>query len=340
MKPIILHIARKRVDPRAWSPVMIEALRKLGELEIVENGGDLMPAGIAARIRGCRVLVTSWGSARVPDEIAQDRGHLEYICHMTGTVREFIPLAVIEAGIPVTNWGDAIALSVAEGAMTLLLAVLKDLRHHIRFIAEGGWKRDETSYGGSLEGTPVGIYGCGVIARRFIEMIRPFGPRLTVFDPYVDPLPEGCARARSLEELFEGSQIIVVHAGLTDETRGSITADLLARLPNDAVIINTARGAIFDQAALFRELESGRLRAGLDVLEPDFLPADHPARRWDNVIFTAHQVSNPVLRWPTDGQPPAELASFQKVCIENIRRYLAGEPLLFIMDRTRYLRST
>lgn len=336
----LLHIADKHREPRAWTDVFIRALRELGELEIIEQGRNLPPAEWARRIRAAHVLITSWGSIRIPEEIARDRGNLEYVCNLTGSVRPFVPLEIVEAGIPVTNWGDVIAVSVAEGAMALLLAVLKDLRHRIEHIRAGGWREDETEFGGSLEGAPVGIYGCGVIARAFIEMIRPFGPRLQVYDPYVAELPAGCRRAGSLTELFESNRIIVVHAGLSDETRGSITADLLARLPRHGVIINTARGAIFDQAALFRELESGRLRAGLDVLEPDTLPPDHPARGWENVILTAHQVSSVCVSWPTHGAPPTELSPFQTVCVDNIRRHIAGEPFRFVMDRDRYLRST
>ncbi len=339
-RPRLLHIAVHKCEPRAWTDVFKDALRQIGDLELVEHGQHLPSADLAARIRTAQILITGWGSIRIPDEIVGDRGRLEYVCNLTGTVRPFVPLSIVEAGIPVTNWGDVIAISVAEGAMTLLLAVLKDLRHRIKYIESGGWREDETDFGGSLEGTPVGIYGCGVIARAFIEMIRPFGPQLWVYDPYVAELPEGCRRADSLEALFDRCRIIVVHAGLSDETRGSITADLLARLPRHGVIINTARGGIFDQAALFRELESGRLRAGLDVLEPDTLPPEHPARGWENVILTAHQVSSVCVNWPTHGAPPVELSPFQRVCIENIRRHLAGRPLRFVMDRDRYLRST
>ncbi|MDZ4198097.1 MAG: NAD(P)-dependent oxidoreductase [Kiritimatiellia bacterium] len=336
----ILHIAKGTINAKAWPDVMIRAVRELGDFEWIEQGGEMEEDALAARIRQSHVLVTGWGSVDIPESVAADRGNLEYVCNLTGSVRSFIPLSIIEAGIPVTNWGDAIAIQVAEGAMALLLAVLKDLRSHIRLIREGGWKMDEEQFGGSLEGTPVGIYGCGVIARAFIRMIQPYRPVLRVFDPYVADLPEGCERADSLEDLFDRSRILVVHAGLSDETRGSITADLLARLPRHGVVINTARGGIFEQEALFRELESGRLRAGLDVLEPDFLPPDHPARQWDNVILTAHQVGGPRACWPTGGGPQTELNPFQKVCIENLRRHFSGEPLQFRMDRDRYLRST
>ncbi len=336
----ILHIAERGLNRRAWPEIMVRAVGELGAFEAIEHGGQMDEDALAARIREADVLVTGWGSARIPESVAADPGNLRYVCNLTGTVRASVPLAIVEAGIPVTNWGDAIAVCVAEGAMALLLAVLKDLRAHIRLIEQGGWRRDEAAYGGSLEGNPVGIYGCGAIARAFVDMIRPFGPELHVFDPYVETLPEGCRRAETLEALFDRARIVVIHAGLSEETTGSVTADLLARLPRHGIVINTARGAIVDQDALFAELASGRLRAGLDVLSPDRLPDGHPARQWENVIFTAHQVGDVVHGWPMDGAPPTELTPFQKVCLDNLRRFAAGEPLRHRMDRDRYLRST
>jgi phosphoglycerate dehydrogenase-like enzyme len=109
-------------------------------------------------------------------------------------------------------------------------------------------------------------------------------------------------------------------------------------LPKYGIVVNTARGAIVDQEALFAELKSGRLRAGLDVLDPDTLPPDHEARRWENLIWTCHSIGGGL--WPTDGAPPAELAPHQEICLDNLRRFLRGEPLRFVMDEVRYARST
>ncbi len=168
-------------------------------------------------------------------------------------------------------------------------------------------------------------------------MLRPFRPAILVFDPYAASLPEGCERAGSLDELFGRCEAIVIHAALSEETRGSVTAERLARLPDRAVLVNTARGAIVDQEALFAELASGRLRAGLDVLEPDRLPPGHPARDWENLILTAHDIGK---NRPPEGFPPTSLDSMHRVCLDNLRRFAAGQPLRFVMDRERYERST
>lgn len=333
-----LHIAARELVRKAWKRPFEAAVRRLGELEIVEHGDRLSDADVAARVRQCRVLVTSWGSRRVPVELAADPGRLEYICHLTGGMRDHIPLALVESAIPVTNWGDSPARAVAEGAVTLLLAALKGLRPRIEHIAAGGWQPPADLRSGMLFGLDLGVYGCGYIGRAFIDMVRPFQPRLRVFDPFAADLPEGCQRVDSLEALFGASRAVAIHAGWTPQTEGSVTAALLALLPDGGIVINTGRGAIVDQEALFAELERGRLVAGLDVLvPPEQLRPDHPARRWPNAVLTAHCIS---VASPEDVDTEAGMEPMHCVCLDNLRRHLAGEPLRFRMDRRRYELST
>jgi phosphoglycerate dehydrogenase-like enzyme len=333
----LLHIAKTTPSDRIWIEPFRAALREIGTLEVLGDGEAMSVDALADRIRGCDILVTGWGSVRIPTAVAADPGRLGYVCNVTGTVQAFVPLEIIDAGIPVTNWGNAPAGRVAEGAFALTLACLKGLRERIAFVREGGWKLAEGFYSGLMEGLNVGVYGYGYIGQRYVEMLRPFRPQVRIYDPFVADVPDWCEQVDTLEALFDQSELVAIHAGLTEQTAGSVDADLLARLPDQGVIVNTARGAILDQAALFAELERGRLRAGLDVLDPDTLPEDHPARGWENVIFTAHDIAK---YRPRGGFPPKHLIAMHRVCLENLRRYLAGDPVQFVMDRERYLLST
>ncbi|MDH3707325.1 MAG: hypothetical protein OES57_14750, partial [Acidimicrobiia bacterium] len=167
-----------------------------------------------------------------------------------------------------------------------------------------------------------------------VELLRPFRPRIRAYDPYAATLPDDVERADSLDELCDWCEALVIHAALSDETRGSVTAEHLAALPDSGVIINTARGAIVDQDALFAELDTGRLRAGLEVLEPDALDPAHPLRQRDNVIFTFHQLGGGP--WP----PRPGLTPMQQRVLDQLDRYARGEPPLFLFDLDRYDRST
>ncbi|GAB4451632.1 MAG: hydroxyacid dehydrogenase [Armatimonadaceae bacterium] len=332
----LLHIAARQPNPRLFTPPFLTQLREFGELSVIEHGEQLPETEVLTQIRGCEVLLTGWGHLPVPVAIAAEPGSLRYICHLTGEMRSYIPPEIIRAGIPVTNWGDALALQVAEGAVTLLLACLKNLRAHIEEKRNGQWRLSCDSLTGTMRGLRVGIYGYGVIAQRFVELCRPFGARLSAFDPYVSEFPPDVEQCTSLNDLFAGSDAVVLHAGLTPETRHSIGTEQLALLRDNGILINTARGGLVDQDALFAELERGRLRAGLDVLDfGDWLPPDHPARQWTNVVFTSHQVSN--RDW-SDG--PDSLNPLHEVCLDNLRRFAHGEPLRFRMDEARYERST
>src|SRR5579872_4862246 len=240
----LLHIAACEPDKRIWTDTFRDAVAAIGHLKIISGGERLPEAGVLEHIRQCQVLLTAWGTLPVPVAIVQNPGELEYICHITGTVRGMVPLEVIQAGIPVTNWGDAPAFGVAEGAMALLLAMLKNLRSHIEEKRAGRWPGGSAALSGSLRGLRLGIFGLGAIGGCFCELVRPFGPRLLAFDPFQQDWPADVERLSSLEELFRRADAIVIHAGLTPKTRGIVTAALLELLPDGGIIINTARGDI------------------------------------------------------------------------------------------------
>lgn len=317
-------------------PEFLDAVRSLPgvELELVEGWQELAPAEIAAKVRGCDVLLASRAPA-VPDELAGDPGRLKYICYLHGTMRGRIGLPVIRSGVRVTNWGNAPGRGLAEGSLTLLLAVLRDLPRRVLAVRDGAG-RGIRSMGGSVARLNVGVYGFGFAGREFVKLLAPFGSCIRVFDPYATDLPEGCIRAGSLRELFSASQAIVIHAGLTDETAGSVSRELLAKLPDGGIVINTARGAIVDQEALFDELRSGRLRAGLDVLWPDDLPPDHEARQWENLIWTCHEFAG--RPWPGEGVEG--VLDGYRVHLDNLRAFVEGRPLEHVIDETRYARMT
>lgn len=332
----LLHLASGKANPKLFPTPFRESLKSVGELKIIEGASSLSEAEIISRIRGCEVLLTGWGVVPIPVAVAKEPGSLRYICNLTGSLRSFVPREVIQGGIPVTNWGDAPAFQVAEGAFALLLACLKNFRLHIEEKRGGAWRLSNPELMGTLRGLRLGLYGFGVIGRQFYQLCQPFQPEIRIFDPFIPELPEGAIRVDILDELFANSDAIAIHAGLTPETRHSVGAAQLALLPEHGILVNTARGGIIDQKALFAELEAGRLRAGLDVLDaPDFLPPDHPARHWPNLILTSHQVEGSDWRQGND-----RLLPLHEVAIDNLRRYDAGEPLRFVMDLQRYDLST
>ncbi len=329
----MLYMANRRSHLSAGSPLG-DALRELGELVIVEQCRELSDDDVLVRMRGADVLFTNWAARPIPKALAENPGRVRYVLNLGGTCRTTVPIEIVRGGIAVTNWGDTPARSVAEGAMALLLAVLKDLRGRTEGVLAGkcwGAKRLGLP-SGTLCGLKVGLYGCGYIGRRFVRMLEPFEPELVVYDPYANGLPECCRRVDSLDALFGQSEAVVIWAGLSDETNASVTAELLAKLPDHGIVVNAARGELIDQDALFAELKSGRLRAGLDVLAgDDYLPEGHEAHTWPNLLITCHDINS--AWWP---ERPPQVSYADKIVLDNLRRFIAGEPLRFVMDERRY----
>lgn len=323
-------------DKATVSQALLDAVAKIPglELQCIEEWSGLPSDRVAELMRDTDILLASRAPG-VPDEVAEDPGRLKYICYLHGTMRKVIGLPIIQSGIQVTNWGDRAGKSLAEGSFTMLQAMLKDLPRRILAVRNGEG-RGICSAGRSLSEMCIGIYGFGFAGREFARMIEPFRPRTLVYDPYVEDLPEFCTGVETLEDLFCGIQALVIHAGLTPETEGSVSRELLARLPCQGIVINTARGEIIDQPALFDELRSGRLRAGLDVLWPDDLSEDHEARQWENLLWTCHEFHGGP--WPGE-KPEASLRS-NAVFLDNIRAFVEGKPLHFTIDETRYSRMT
>lgn len=335
----IVHLARRGRLARVWTDGFVQELSERGVLTLRDRAGEIDDEEVAATIRAHDVAIIGWDARPLPRSLAEDPGDLRYVCCYSGTIRGLVPRELIAAGTPVSNWGDLPASGVAESAMTLLLTCLHDMPVIRRAQVAGDVTFDRTRTG-TLHGLSVGIVGLGVIGQRFVEMLRPFGARMSVFDPYLDEAPPGVDVVDSLTELCRRAEALVIHAGLSDETRAMVRAEHFALLPDGGIVVNTARGAILDQDALFAELRSGRLRAGLDVLEPegaDQLPADHPLRSADNVTFTFHQLSDEGGdAWPQR----SGLTPMQQRVIDQVDRFAGGQRPKWVFDLDRYDRST
>lgn len=198
--------------------------------------------------------------------------------------------AAADHGVTVTYTPGHNALSVAEHTLGLLLATARNLTESRRLLESGRW-RDESTLGTQLSGKTVGIVGFGNVGRRVGRLLTGFDVDLLVHDPYVasiDPELVG-GELTQFDRLLEASDAVVVNAALTDETRGMVDAAALDRMQDTAILVNTARGPIVDQAALVDALRADEIAgAGLDVFETEPLGADADLLAFDNVVVSPH----------------------------------------------------
>lgn len=201
--------------------------------------------------------------------------------------------AAREHGVTVTFAPGRNASATAEYTVAMMLAAMRRIPTSHAGVQAGEWPSSLYAYdetGLEIEGSTVGLVGCGAIGSRVARVLAAFGADVLIHDPYADPatLPEQ-SRAVELDELLASSQVVSLHARVTEETTGILDDAALAALPDGAVVVNCARGALLDYAALAKHLRSGHLRAaGLDVFDTEPLPPDHPIRSAPGVVTTPH----------------------------------------------------
>jgi phosphoglycerate dehydrogenase-like enzyme len=201
--------------------------------------------------------------------------------------------------------------AVAEWVLAATLAVLRDLPRYIGGPVERRREGDESS---TLVGSTVTILGYGSIGQTLGRFLEPFEVELL---KVASRRRDGVHGPEDLAELLPRTDVLVILTPRNEQTRGMIDAAALAALPNGAVVVNAARGGIVDEEALLAELQSGRLRAALDVAEPDPLPPDHPLRAAPGIVYTPHVA----------GATTQTIPRVFGFVSEQLRRHLSGEPL-------------
>ncbi len=194
-------------------------------------------------------------------------------------------------GIPVIVAAGANAVSVAEHAIALMLAVAKRIVPLDRGLREGRWEKSGFQ-GRELAGSSIGLVAFGAIARQTARFAKGLGLEVLAYDPFCDDAvfaAEGVTRVHDLETLLQQSDIVSLHSPLTAQTRNLINADRLAQMRPDAILINTARGGLIDEPALLSALREGHLAgAGLDSFAKEPADPDHPFWSEPRLVVTPH----------------------------------------------------
>jgi len=187
---------------------------------------------------------------------------------------------------------DAVRRPVAEGILTLIFALAKNLRRLDVLCRAGGWRENLPRSSQNVEGKTLGSVGAGNIAGEMFRMARALGfGRLLAYDPLIAAAPEGVELAE-LETVMRSSDFVAVNCPLSDQTRDLIGARELAWMKPTAYLINTARGPVVNEPALIEALRAGRIAgAGLDVFETEPVSRDNPLLAMDNVIVAPHAIA-------------------------------------------------
>jgi D-3-phosphoglycerate dehydrogenase / 2-oxoglutarate reductase len=268
-------------------PFLHELYRgELAELvpELEVNLGSPSAAEVSALLADAELAMND--HTMLDEALLADCGHLKAIVFLGTGAASYIDLAAAERqGIRVRAYGGYGDQSVAEHAVALMFAAARRLAAMDRAIREGHW---EPLNGIELAGRTLGVVGTGGIGKAMVRLGAGLGMRVIAWNRSGVPADLPCTPVE-LEELLRTADVVSLHLVLNEDTRGFLDDRRLALLKPGAVLINTARGALLDEAALVAALEAGRIgHAGLDVFKDEPLAAAHPLTRLPNVTLTAH----------------------------------------------------
>jgi|SRR5579863_2168830 len=264
------------------------------------------------RIAAAEIVINIRSSTRFSESVFRQSPRLRLLS-LWGTGTDNVDLAAaVRYGVTVTNTPGVSALSIAEHALTLMLAVARRIPRIDAEVREGRWPRGQAT---ELHGKTLGIIGLGAVGRQFARLGAGIGMRVIAWTMHPDPSLG--IELVGLDDLLRSSGVVSLHLRLSAETRGFIGKRELGQMKPSAILINTARGAIVDEPALIEALGTGRIAgAGLDVFEVEPLPGGHPFTRLENVVLTPHSA----------GITPEALDAGLALSIENVWNFLAGRP--------------
>ena len=282
----------------------------------VETTAAKEPAAVARAVESADALIVDAGT-QVTAEVVDAADSLDVVGRAGIGVDNIDVRAAVDAGVTVVNVPDYAVEEVSTHAFALVLACLRKIPTFDRSVKSGEWEWSVGQPMHRLAGSTVGLVAFGKLASRFAAKLRGFDVDVLAYDPYVPEYRMGDLGVESVtfETLLAESDVVSLHAPLTDETRGLIDADALERMRDDALLVNTARGGLVDEAALYDALVSDDLGgAGLDVRESE-PPGESSLHGLDSVVCSPH------VAWYSE-ESRVELT---ETVAEDVVRVLRGE---------------
>ncbi len=272
----------------------LDILRNAGDVDLDYRPG-LVGSDLLAAVAASDALITRSGTAVTPDLVGA--GTRLRIIGRAGVGLDNVDVDACTArGILVINAPTANIMSATEHTLAMLLALCRNIPEAHASVKRGEWTRSKFM-GIELSGKTLGVIGLGRIGSRVATRARAFGMHVIGYDPYIaDSAFEKVGVERvSFEGLIDNADVVTVHTPLTDETRGMIGAAEIARMRDDVIVLNIARGGIFDEEALAAALESGKVAgAALDVYVDEPPSREHPLLAAKNAIFSPHIGANTI----------------------------------------------
>ncbi len=280
-----------------------------------------------AVLSNVEVIFSGWGMSRLDTDFLAAAPRLKAVFYGAGSIRSFATDAAWERGIVITSAYAANAVPVAEYTLAATLFSLKHAWYYIIGAKQAGAYPPRKPMPGGY-GSTVGLISLGMIGRMVAERLKAFDLHIIAYDPYVSAEAGAALGVEmvSLDEIFARADVVSLHTPWLPETEGMITGTHLAAMKSGATFINTARGAVVREAEMIAVLQQRPdLYAVLDVTYPEPPEPGSPLYTLPNVLLTPH------IAGSLDG----ECRRMGQYMVEELRRYVAGEPLKWAITRER-----
>jgi len=300
-----------------------DQLARLNSLgSVTEYSGDERPTADDAKpiIGDAEIVINSWRSPVFDADLLDAAPDLKLIVYAAGSVKPFETDVLWERGVRVTSAAWAIAFQVAEFTTGMIIMALRGAFRYNDVMHAGGdvhaVPRRHTF------GTTIGVVSLGQVGQKVVQYLKPLGVTLLAYDPFLteEKATELGVRAVDLDTLIRESDVVTLHAPRLPETKHMISGPQLKAMKDGAVLVNTARGSLINEADLIAELETGRITACLDVTDPEPPAADSPLRKLPNCILTPHAAGGRTYR-------------IGEQCVDEVARYIANKPQIFEVTR-------
>lgn len=316
-RKLVIVMPEMTSEQRSWIKEI--AAEQGFQTEIYDSEEDAIPAA-----RNAEIIF-----AFAP-ELAREAYDLKWYCASSAGVDRFMdPALYASENVILTNSSGAYGLTISEHVIMMILEVLRRKLEYEELIRRHEWKRGLPMR--SIYGSKITLIGTGNIGQETANRLRAFYPDHLVgvnrsgINP--DGLFDQVITIDHLEEVLPETDILILSLPKTDATHHTLDAARLAKLPDQAVVVNVGRGSCIDQDALVKELQAKRLWAALDVYQLEPIPVDDPIWDCPQLVMTPHVSGDLSL--------PETVELVIQLFLENFQRYINGEPLKRQIDRTK-----
>lgn len=322
----IVSLLNDAAMKRIFTRESLDELAKIGEFTQIDYEGKLSDEKTKELVKDANIIITSWGSPRLTGDIISVAPDLELVVHAAGSIKSVVSEELWDANVRVTGSAAVLGKGVAETTLGLAITSMKYVYPLNETIKNGQWSEEKHKVREFYNCT-VGVVSAGFVGRHFIKLLQNFDVDVLLYDPYVTQEEAKAMGAEKVElnDLLKRSDVVSLHAPSIPATDRMLNKETMKLMKDNAVLINTARGSLIDEADLAEELKKGRFFACIDVTNPEPPAVDHPFRGLPNVIMTPH-----IAGLVTTG-----LIRIGRFAVEEIEKYLNNEPMVGEVKREK-----